>query len=68
MSEKDPYSNKKKNVESEMNSRMNDNTNPDLQSRSTRKPEDDINPVRPKTSMPDNKNRNPDQSTDDKTM
>jgi hypothetical protein len=67
MSEKDPYAQKRK--ESTDESRMNDESindndkNSDLSGNSSRNPQDDINPVRPQTIMP-NKQKSDDKDTD----
>ena len=63
MSEEDPYAEKRKerNDESRMdNESLNspsEDTNPDI-SGTSRNPKDDINPVRPRTNMPDQKTEN----------
>ena len=64
MSESDPYAERKKNVESTAADRdMNDN--PDAGSGQGRRPEDDINPVQPKTMMPGNQKNQQEMDEDE---
>ncbi len=54
MSEKDPYAEKKRNENKEAQINP-DSRNPDVSQPSPRKPQDDVNPVRPQTTIPDKK-------------
>jgi len=65
MSEKDPYAEKKRNEnkEAQINHKISPDSNPDVSRPSPRKPQDDVNPVRPQTTIPGKKNKEREQET-----